>query len=386
MILGLGTGTAACLGEGGSPDDAGSKPLIRDGLASGAYPYVMACQVFTAADLRSVAGRAADPTIVQGKYSAQFPRTVPQDTVFASSCTRNSQRPGEQTLPDIYRVSIDQYPGTAVIKKMIKHPPKIRGSQIRMPGLAGTFGNGAIANRGLQSGSVILSFFYQNKAIDVGITPAPGYRGNPQAKAIALGKRVLGRLRSSASPRAFVMGPAGGQLAGLRYFPACRLLKLADTKAAFRGLTIDTANITFTYGEGLTRNKLAEESIAEAGGGTRVVYNDLSGQCGYAVGTGDSQFEVVISTEQEFNRGAEAQEELSSRYRQNTLDEKISGVGQAAKIATPKTVLTSNVSAELLIRYPHVLVQVGLADFKGTNSQRLGYLRKIARQLPARLP
>jgi hypothetical protein len=346
----------------------------------------MACQIFTAADVRSVAGRAADPTIVQGNYSAQFPRTVPQDTVFASSCTRNAQRPGDQTLPDIYRVSINQYPGTAVIKTMIKHPPQIRGSQIRMPGLAGTFGAGAIANRGPQPGSVILSFFYQNKAIDVGITPAPGYRGNPQAKAVALGKRVLGRLRSSASTRAFVMGPAGGQLAGLRYFPACKLLTLADTRAVFRGLTVDTANITFTYGEGLTRNKIAEKAIAEEGGGTRVVYNDLDGQCGYLIGTGDNQFKVVVSTDEAFDRSAAAQEGLSSLYRQNTLDEKISGIGQAAKIATPKSGFTSDASAGLLIRYPHMLVQVGLADFKGTQAERLGYLRKIAQQLPARLP
>lgn len=345
----------------------------------------MACQIFTAADVRAVAHRAADPTSIQGKYSTEFPRTVPQDMAFASSCTRSPQPPREFTSPDIYEVSISQYPSTVMIKEMIKHPPRIRGSQIRTPDLVDRFGAGAILNRGVMAGSVILSFFYQNKAVDVDVTLAPGGQGKPETRAVELGKRVLRRLRSGADTRTFVMGPASGQLAGLRYFSPCNLLTPVGVKAAFRGLTVDTANISFTYGEGLTRNKAAERAFAEAGGGTRVIYNILNGQCGYAVGTGDSQFEVILSTAQEFDGSLASQQELASPFRQASLDEKISGVGNAAKIATAKSALSSQLYPELLIRYPHMLVQVGLADFKGTKSQRMGYLRRIAQQLPARL-
>lgn len=386
LVLGLGTGTAACLGGGSSPGEDGPGRSVRDGLAAGTYRYVVACQIFTGADVRAVAGRAADPTGVQGKYSVGFPRTAPQDVAFPSSCTRNSRRPAELTLPDIYNVSVDQYPSTFVVKRMIKDPPRLRGSQIRVPGLADRFGAGAILNRGVVNGSVILSFFYQNKAVDVGITLAPGSKGNPRAKAIKLGKRVLRRLRSGGDTRAFMMGPASGRLAGFKYFSPCKLLTVAGVKAAFRGLTVDTASISFTYGEGLTRNKVAEEAIAEAGGGTRVVYNDLDGQCGYSVGTGGSQFQVILSTDQAFDRSVAAQDELSDFYRQNTFDEKIRAVGRTAKIATLKSVLTGKVYPELFIRYSHMLVRVSLSDFKGTKAQRMGYLRKIASQLPARLP
>jgi hypothetical protein len=160
---------------------------------------------------------------------------------------------------------------------------------------------------------------------------------------------------------------------------------VAGARAAFRGLTVDTSSISFTYSEGLTRNKSAEEAIAEITGRSSVVYNDLRGQCSYALGTGDNQFEAVLSADQEFTRSESSQEELSSIYGQNTLEEKVSGVGRAAKIATAKPVPGRKFQPELLVRYPNMVVQVGLADFRGTDEQRIRYLRNIARQLPARL-
>jgi hypothetical protein len=196
---------------------------------------------------------------------------------------------------------------------------------------------------------------------------------------------VLRRLRSGVGTREFVMGPASGRLAGVRYFSPCKLLTAAGAKAAFRGLTVDTATISFTYAEGLTRNKTAEEAIAEVGGGIRVVYNNLDGHCSYAVnGASGSQFYVTLSTDQAFDRSAAAREELSGSYRRNIVDEKISGVGQAAKIATLKSDFGQNFYPELWIRYPHMLVRVALSDFKGTKAQRMEYLGKIAKQLPAR--
>lgn len=387
LVLGLGMGTAACLGGGGSAREAGSASLVRDGLASGTYPYVVACQIFTGAGVRAIAGRAADPTSVQGKYGVGFPRTAPQDKAFTSSCTRSPRKDGASVLSDVYDVSINQYPSTTMIKRLIKDPPKLRGSQIRVPGLADRFGAGAILNRGLLGGSQILTFFYQNKVVNVGVTLVPGKQENPQTKVIKLGERVLRRLRADVGTSGFVMGPASGRLARFRYFPPCNLLTPTGVRAAFRGLTVDTASISFTYGEGLTRNKLAEEAIAEEGGGARVVYNDLNGHCGYSVtGVGGSPFHVILSTDQAFDRSAATREELSYFYRHNTTDDKIRGAGQAAKIATLKSEFNEKFYPELWIRYPHILVRVALSDFKGTKAQRMGYLRKIAKQLPARLP
>jgi hypothetical protein len=386
-IAALVTGTTGCLGGARSPGDDAARPPVRDGIATGAYPYVMACQVFTAADVRAITGRPANPTNIQGKYSAGFPRTAPQDKAFASTCARDPQRPADISLPDVYEVSIRQYPDTALVKEMIKHPPKVHGSQIRAPRLAGRFGAGAILNRGVVAGSAILSFFYQNKAVDVDITLATG--GNDailRTQAVKLGKRVLRRLRTGAGTHAFVMGPASGRLAGHRYFPACKLLTAAGVTAAFRGQTVDLANIEFGYAEGLTHNTAAEEAIVEAGGGTRVIYNIVDGDCGYTIGTGNSQFEVKLSAGQIFDSTPASQDTLFSPFRLTTRGEKISGVGRAAKIAALKHGIIGHSDPELLIRYPLLLVRVGLVGFTGSKAQRTEYLEKIAHQLPARLP
>ena len=61
-------------------------------------------------------------------------------------------------------------------------------------------------------------------------------------------------------------------------------------------------------------------------------------------------------------------------------------LGEAAKIATDRPAFGIKHEPELLIGYPHLLVQVSLADFKGSKAQRIGYLRKVAEQMPARLP
>ena len=386
-IAGLLSGTTACLGGGGSSgDDAAAAPAVRDGIATGAYPYVVACQVFTAADVRAITGHAADPMNIQGKYSAGFPRTAPQDMEFPSTCTRSPLSSADFSVPDVYEVSISQYPDTTMVKKMIKHPPKVRGSQIPAPGLARRFGAGAILNRGVIGGAAILSFFYQNKAVNVDITLASGSEGKLRAQAVKLGKRVLRRLRAGAGRRPFVMGPASGRLAGHRYFPPCKLLTLAGVQKVFRGQAVDAADIAFAYGEGLTHNTAAEQAIIDVGGGARTVYNILNSECVYMIGAGNSKFQLKLSAGQVFDGIPASEQTLMSPWRLSDHGEKVRGLGQAAKIATIKHEVAGQFFPELMVRYPRTLVRVGFVSFTGSKVQRVGYLRKIAQQLPARLP
>jgi hypothetical protein len=381
LVLGLGTGAAACASQGGE----GPAALVRNGLSDGTYPYVVACQVFTGADVRAVEGRAGDPVSVQGTYGVGFPRTAPEDTAFTSDCTRHprGRGNGDLELTNVDEVSIDQYPSTATVQRLIKEPPAIAGSQIRVPGLTARFGPGAILNRNqLSGGSPFLTFYYQNKVIAVSITAPPGSNGGGlQAKVIKLGKRILHRLRSGAGSRGFVMGPASGRVAGSRYFPPCKLLTARGVKAAFSGLAVDTTSIAFTYAEGVTRFNT----------GSGRLYSMLRGSCTYQVtGADGRKFTVVLQTGQAFDNISLSS--LVSNYRSDTTDEKINGVGQAAKIGTfkPSDDIKSGAKVkyypELLIGYPYTLTTVGLNGFTGTGAQRMEYLKRIARQMPAKLP
>jgi hypothetical protein len=387
LVLGLGLGAAAYLGLGRSPsEEAGPATLVRNGLANGTYPYVVACEIFTGADVRAIEGRAGDPASVQGTYGVGFPRTAPEDKAFTSSCTRHPRQVEDGRLSSVYDVSIDQYPSTTMIQRLIKEPPKIGGSQIDVPGLADRFGAGAILNRNLLSKaaaageSQFLTFYYQNKAVIVSITLPPDKKDlNLQAKVIKLGRRILRRLRSGVGTSGFVMGPASGRLAGSRYFSPCKLLTAPGVKAAFSDLAVDTTSIAFTYAEGATRNKLAEETSGSK------VYDTLDGGCSYPVtGADGRKFTVELSTEQVFDNIALSS--LIRSYRMDTTDEKIDGVGQAAKIGTFKADNNEKYDPALLIGYPYTLVTVQLGEFKGTDAQRKEYLKKIARQMPARLP
>lgn len=362
--------------------------LVRNGLANGAYPYVVACRIFTGADVRAVAGRAGDPASVQGTYGVGFPRTAPEGTAFTSSCTR-SPRHEDLRLPSVLDVSIDQFPGTAMIQRLIKNPPKLDGSQIHVPGLADRFGAGAILNRNLLSEAAAvgesqsLTFNYQNKAVTVSITLPPDRKDvNLQDKVIKLGERILRRLRSGSGTGRFVMGPASGRLAGgFRYFSPCKLLTAPGVKTAFSDLAVDTTSIRFTYAEGATRDK----GVEEIGGGKS--YNELDGSCAYPVtGADGREFTADLSTEQVFDNISLSS--LIRSYRRGYItDEKINGVGQAAKIGTFKADNNQDLyDPTLLIGYPYTLAEVQLRGFKGTDAQRMDYLKKIAKQMPARLP
>jgi len=224
--------------------------------------------------------------------------------------------------------------------------------------------------------SQFLTFYYQNKVITVSITLPPGKNDpNLQAKVIKLGERILRRLRSGADTSGFVMGPASGRLAGSRYFSPCKLLTAPGVKAAFSGLAVDTTSIAFTYAEGATR--------FDAGGSK--MYNTLNGSCSYPVtGAGGRKFIVALSTEQVFDNISLSS--LIRSYRRDATNEKINGVGQAAKIGTFIPDSNKKYDPELLIGYPYTLVTVQLREFKGTDAQRMEYLKMIAKQMPARLP
>jgi hypothetical protein len=183
-------------------------------------------------------------------------------------------------------------------------------------------------------------------------------------------------LRSGAGTSGFVMGPANRRLAGFSYFSPCKLLTAAGVMAAFNGLTVDTTSIAFTYADGVMRFKVAT-------GGT--FYSTLDGICSYTVISADGRkFTVELMTEQAFDNASLAS--LVRAYRRNSTDEKINGVGQAAKIGTFKADNNVKYDPALLVGYPYTLATVRLREFKGTDAQRMEYLKKIAKQMPARLP
>jgi hypothetical protein len=161
---------------------------------TGPFPYAVACQLFTSADVRAIEGKQADGSSVNGSYGVSFPERVPEDAAFSSFCTRHRQQDRAFQLTAVYEVTIAQYPNTAVIERRRRNPPKLGSSAIKDPTVRQKFGAGAILNRNVlsTSGALLLDFYHQNKAVSLGATAAPG-RSDPllRSKLIKLGERSL---------------------------------------------------------------------------------------------------------------------------------------------------------------------------------------------------